>query len=164
MTKMAILNLENNEEWMKIGGRLLVPVHDELVVEVPFDNLEEGETLLAELMIEAADFLPFPMKCDVETTYRWYGLEAPCPYKRATSIDTQDEEEIKWLQYHLVEMEYLLPVIKDESGEARGNAAYGVNGIRTDEMEKAMLDYMSTRSVSSDEFIDRIEQEVSLGY
>lgn len=164
MTKMAILNLENNEEWKKLGGRLLVPVHDELVAEVPYDNLEEGEKVLAKLMIDAADFLPFSMKCDVETSYRWYGLEAPCPYKKATSIDTQDEEEIKWLQYHLVEMEYLLPVIKDESGEARGNAAYGVNGIRTDEMEKAIFDYMSTRSISSDEFIDRIEQEVSLGY
>ena len=164
MTKMAILNLANSKEWKEIGARLLVCVHDELIAEVPFENRELGEKVLAKLMIDAADFLPFSMKCDVETSYRWYGLEAPCPYKKATSIDTQDEKEIKWLQYHLVEMEYLLPVIKDESGEARGNAAYGVNGIRTDEMEKAIFDYMSTRSISSDEFIDRIEQEVSLGY
>lgn len=164
MTKMAILNLENNEEWKKLGGRLLVPVHDELIAEIPAVNMDRGKELLASLMIEAADFLPFPMKCDVETSYRWYGLEAPCPYPKATSVDTTDKEEIKWLQYHLVEMEYLLPVIKDESGEARGNAAYGVNGIRTDEMEKAILNYMQTRSVSSDDFISRIEREVCLGY
>ena len=164
MTKMAILNLANSKEWKEIGARLLVCVHDELIAEVPFENKELGEKVLAKLMIDAADFLPFSMKCDVETTYRWYGLEAPCPYNKATSIDTKDEEEIKWIQYHLIEMEYLLPIIKDESGEARGNAAYGVNGIRTDEMEKAIFDYMSTRSISSDEFIDRIEQEVSLGY
>lgn len=163
-TKMAILLIANDKRWKEIGARILTPIHDEILVEAPIENREEAAKLLSGLMVEAADYLPFPSKCDVETTYRWYGLEAPCPYKKATSIDTQNEEEIKWIQYHLVEMEYLLPVIKDESGEARGNAAYGVNGIRTDEMEKAIFDYMSTRSVSSDEFIDRIEQEVSLGY
>ena len=163
-TKMAILLIANDKRWKEIGARILTPIHDEILVEAPIENREEAAKLLSGLMVEAADYLPFPSKCDVETTYRWYGLEAPCPYKKATSIDTQDEEEIKWLQYHLVEMEYLLPVIKDESGEARGNAAYGVNGIRTDEMEKSIFDYMSTRSISSNEFINRIEQEVSLGY
>lgn len=35
LTKMAILKLTNNPEWKAIGGRFLIPVHDELIVEVP---------------------------------------------------------------------------------------------------------------------------------
>lgn len=164
MTKMAILNLENDEEWKSIGGRLLVPVHDELVCEVPIENMERGAEILSERMIDAASFLPFGMKCDIETTLRWYGLEYPCPYPKATSLDTNNIEEIKWLQYHLIEMEYLLPVIPDENGEARGNAAKGVSGVRTDEMESAIVDYIGRWKITQDEFIDHIERKVVYGY
>lgn len=163
MTKTAILNVTNSEEMQTIGGHLLVPVHDELLVEVPIVNREKGEELLAKLMCDAADFMPFDMKCDVETTLKWYQLEFPCPYKKATSLDTTDVEEIKWLQYMLIYMEYLLPVIPDESGEARGNAGKGVSGVRTDEMESAIVDYMGRWKVSADEFIDHIERKVVLG-
>ena len=164
LTKLAILTLDNNEEWKRIGGRLLISVHDELIAEVPAEYEDIGKKILSDSMCGAASFMPFPITCDVETTYRWYGLEAPCPYPKATSIDTTNEEEIKWIQYHLIEMEYLLPIIKDKSGEARGNAAKGVNGIRTEEMEHAIFDYIQTRAVTTNDFIDRIEREVTLGY
>lgn len=163
MTKMAILNLENSEEWKAIGGRLLVPVHDELICEVPMQNAEKGAELLAKLMVQAADFLPFPMKCDVEVTNRWYGLEFPCPYTKASSIDTDIEDEIKWIQYMLIEMEYLLPVIPDENGEARGNAAKGVSGKWTDEMKSAIDNYIKRWDISKDQFLDHIEKKVLYG-
>ena len=42
MTKMAMLKISNNDEWKKLGGRLLVPVHDELICEFPIENYKRG--------------------------------------------------------------------------------------------------------------------------
>lgn len=162
VTKMAILNLCNNKRWQEIGGRLLVPVHDELITEVPEQYAEEGAKILSDCMCGAASFMPFPITCDVETSYRWYGMEYPCPYPKPPYWTVCSPDEIKWIQYHLVEMEYKLPVYKDENGEKpRGDAAKGVNGVESHEMKAAIEDYIKSRHISSEEFIDYIEKEVS---
>lgn len=162
LTKMAILNLCNNKRWQEIGGRLLVPVHDELITEVPEQYAEEGAKILSDCMCGAASFMPFPITCDVETSYRWYGMEYPCPYPKPESLKDYNSDEIKWIQYHLVEMEYKLPVYKDENGEKpRGDAAKGVNGVESPEMKADIDDYIKSRHISSEEFIDYIEKEVS---
>lgn len=166
-TKLAILLLENNEEWKNLGGRLLVPVHDELICEVPMDNWKEGGELLSKIMCDAADFLPFPSKCDVTTTLRWYGLEYPCPYKMPESIsdiENMDEDEIKWIQYHLVELEYILPVFKEADGSSpQGDAAVGVNGRYSDDMMISISDYIETRRITELEFVKCICDEVRYG-
>lgn len=159
-TKLAMLVLFNNEDWKRIGGRLLVPVHDELIAEVPMEYAEEGGKILSSCMIQAANFLPFDSKCDVTTTLRWYGLEYPCKYKKPDRIDTQDPEEIKWIQYQLVEMEYILPVIVEGDEKARGDASLGINGKISDDYYKAIDDYIGTRSITKDNFIETIEHEV----
>lgn len=162
LTKMAILNLCNNKRWQEIGGRLLVPVHDELITEVPAQYAEEGAKILSDCMCGAASFMPFPITCDVETSYRWYGMEYPCPYPKPESLTDCNSEVIKWIQYHLVEMEYKLPVYKDENGEKpRGDAAKGVNGVESPEMKADIDDYIKSRHISSEDFIDYIEKEVS---
>lgn len=162
LTKMAILNLCNNKRWQEIGGRLLVPVHDELITEVPEQYAEEGAKILSDCMCGAASFMPFPITCDVETSYRWYGMEYPCPYPKPESLKEYSSDEIKWIQYHLVEMEYKLPVYKDENGEKpRGDAAKGVNGVESPEMKAYIEDYIKSRHISLEEFIDYIEKEVS---
>lgn len=162
LTKMAILNLCNNKRWQEIGGRLLVPVHDELITEVPEQYAEEGAKILSDCMCGAASFMPFPITCDVETSYRWYGMEYPCPYPKPESLTDYNSDEIKWIQYHLVEMEYKLPVYKDENGEKpRGDAAKGVNGVESPEMKSYIEDYIKSRHISSEDFIDYIEKEVS---
>lgn len=165
MTKLAILSLETDERWKALGGRLLVPVHDELVCEVPLDKWEEGGKLLAEIMSSAGKFLPFPIKCDVETSLRWYGLEFPCPYPKPNSLSNLTEDEIKWLQYMVKEMEYDLPVFLDENGDKpRGDAAKGVNGRWTDELEHALNSLKSRYELKDDnEFIDRLERKVIEG-
>lgn len=164
-TKLAILQLENNEEWKAIGGRLLVPVHDELVAEVPLEHWKRGGELLSKSMVDAANFLPFPSKCDVTTTLRWYGLEFPCPYTKPSSLSNLTEDEIKWLQYMVKEMEYDLPVFLDENGDKpRGDAAKGVNGKWTDELEHALNSLKSRYELKDDnEFIDRLERKVIEG-
>lgn len=164
LTKMAILNLCNNKRWREIGGRLLVPVHDELITEVPAQYAEEGAKILSDCMCGAASFMPFPITCDVETSYRWYGMEYPCPYPKPESLTDYNSDEIKWIQYHLVEMEYKLPVYKDENGEKpRGDAAKGVNGVESLEMKAAIEDYIKSRHISSEKFIDTIAKEVDMG-
>ena len=158
-----MLRLNNNKRWHEIGGRLIIQVHDELIAEVPIEHWKEGGELLSECMKDAASYLPFPSKCDVTTTIRWNGLEFPCPYTKPVSVAPDQElteDEIKWLQYHLAEMEYSLPVLDKE---ARGDAARGVNGQITEEMTKALNNYMSTYGVSRDTILDHIENQVIYG-
>lgn len=165
-TKMALLLIANDTEWRRIGGRILIPVHDEIIAEVPEEYAEEGAKILSGLMCKAADFLPYPSKCDVETTYRWYGLAYPCKYPEPAvyDLDSMSPEEIQWIQYHLVESEYLLPVYKDANGEKpRGDAAKGVNGRISDEMIAAVKAYCNRYSITEQEFIPHIKTTVEKG-
>ena len=164
LTKMAILRLENNEDWKRIGGRLLTSVHDELICEAPIEHAEEASKILSDCMCGAADFLPFPINCDVETTFRWYGLDYICNHKKPSDVHTDDPDEIMWIQYHLIESEYILPVFNDENGDKpRGDAAKGVNGKRSPEMEDAIKDYIRRYRIDESRFIDFIEEFVSTG-
>lgn len=164
-TKLALLRLESNERWKAIGGRLLVPVHDELIAEVPIEHWKEGGEILSKMMVDAADFLPFSSKCDVTTTLRWYGLEYPCPYTKPSTLDTVEPDEVKWLQYCLCELEYVLPVFKDENGDKpRGDAALGVNGLVSPEYDAAIASYRSKYNLTTDaQFLDHIEHKVFQG-
>lgn len=163
-TKLAILRLHANLEWHRLGGRLLVPVHDELIAEIPIQNYERGEELLSSMMIEAADFLPFPTKCDVTTSIRWYGLEYPCKYPQPKSLDNISEDEIKWLQYHLIELEYILPIYKEPDGSTpRGDAGKGINGIWSDDLQNAIDDYKKYYNLTDKNFIEVISKHVVEG-
>lgn len=164
-TKLAMLKLESNEEWKKLGGRLLVPVHDELIAEVPMENYIRGGELLSQMMCDAASFLPFPSKCDVTTTFRWYGLEYPCPHKMPSSLENMEEDEIRWLQWHLHEMEYDLPIFNEADGSKPiGNAALGVSGLESDQMWSAVRDYKDRYRLSTDEdFIEHLHRKVYEG-
>lgn len=165
MTKIALLNLANSEEFRKIGARILVPVHDEILVEVPEENAEIGAKLLAELMSKAGDFLPFTISCDVEVSYRWYGMEYPCPYKEPMnvpeSLKDMTEDEVKWIQYHLVECEVELPILKDSEGNKPvGDAAHGVNGVVTPELLSAIDAYITDYQLQRVDFISHIKNRV----
>ena len=63
-------------------------------------------------MVAAGDFLPFKLSCDVETTFRWYGLAVDdiLSYDKPTSLDYTNltESNICWLQCMILENEYLL--------------------------------------------------------
>lgn len=169
-TKMAMLRLENDPDWKRIGGRLLIPVHDELLAEVPMVYWKEGGEILSRCMVEAASFLPFPSKCDVEYSLRWYGLSYPCPYKKPDFLDindlsSQDTESIKWLQYMLYECEYELPKHKEELGDNfRGDAAKGVDGLYDPKLKEYIEDYIDAFQLNSgDSFVDHIENYVMSG-
>lgn len=167
LTKMAILRLINDPRWKSFGGRLLVPVHDELIAEVPLEYAEEAGNVLIDCMCEAGNFLPFDISCDLETTERWYGLslESITKHAKPETFDNLSEDNIKWIQSHLCEMEYVLPVFNDEDGnKPRGDAAHGVSGRWSDEMDRSISDYCSRYHVSRDKFFDNIELRVQRGY
>ena len=164
-TKMAMISLYHSEEWKKIGGRLLIPVHDELIAEVPEEYKDEGGRILSETMVAAANFLPFPSKCDVEMCIHWYGLAYPCEYDKPSSLDNMSDSNIKWIQYMLYECEYKLPTHKEEFGENfRGDIAKGVDGIYSDEVKSYIEDYKQKYHISEDlSFINHIENHVYSG-
>lgn len=136
----------------------------ELIAEVPMEAWQEGGEILSGDMCDAASFLPFPSKCDVTTTLRWYGEEFPCKYPKASSMNTENPEEVKWIQYHLREMEYLLPVFNEPDGsKPKGDPAHGINGIITDEYNQCILNFIESRKITCDDFVDFIEAETLYG-
>lgn len=164
LTKIAMLKVFNNKEWQELGARVLLPVHDEIIAEVPIRNAKRAGELLGSLMSEAGSFLPFTISCDVTTTYKWYGLEYPCSYPKPTAfnLDDMSEDDIKWIQYHLFECEYSLPVYNDKDGKKPiGDASLGINGTRSSEFDTAITDYMNRYHISKEEFLDHIEAKVT---
>ena len=74
LTKLALIDLYNNDTLRQLGFKLLIPVHDEIIAECPEENAKECSRLLAEVMSHAAEkILGLPFKCDVEITHAWYG-------------------------------------------------------------------------------------------
>lgn len=167
LTKIAMLKVDNNPEWQALGAVVLLQVHDELIAEAPIRNAKRAGELLGQLMSEAGSFLPFTISCDVATTYKWYGLDYPCPYTRPelsedTVIGELTPDEIKWIQYHLFECEYTLPVYKDKDGKKpMGDAASGINGIWSEESAAAMTDYMQKYNLDITQFVDNIFHRVN---
>lgn len=165
LTKIAMLKVFNNPEWNALGGRVILQVHDELIAEIPIYNWKRGGELLSSLMSEAGSFLPFPINCDVTTTLRWYGLSYPCIYTKPEPTDVIDEtlspDKISWIQYHLFELEYLLPTFPNSDGsKLEGDAAVGVNGIWSQELSDHIQNYLNRYNICMSEFIDHIEGKV----
>ena len=74
MIKLACINILNNDEMNKLGFRLLMTVHDEIIGQAPISNAKRAGELLSEIMIKTSlERISVPMKCDVEITNRWTG-------------------------------------------------------------------------------------------
>lgn len=73
MSKLAMINVYNNEELRSLGFRLLIAVHDELIGECPKENKERCKELLSSIMINSAKpEVVVPMKCDADDFTAWY--------------------------------------------------------------------------------------------
>ena len=73
LTKLAMLEVANDERLKELGFKLLLPVHDELIGECPEENAKEVAERFSYLMVAAAKDLCVPSKCDVEISHAWYG-------------------------------------------------------------------------------------------
>lgn len=165
LTKMAMIQVETDPIWSELQGQVLIPVHDELIGEVPIENALAAGDRLSQDMCDAASFMPFSIKCDVTTSYRWSGIEYPCAHPRPESLQGMTEEEIKWVQYHIYDIGYYLPIFKLPNGDKpRGEEALGVNGRDTEEFRGFIADYMSRYNLHTDqEFLWHIEHFVCTG-
>ena len=73
MSKKAMINIANNEELNRLGFKMLLAVHDEIIGECPKENGEKAAELLCEVMKKSA--LPeveVPFKCDPTIEPCWY--------------------------------------------------------------------------------------------
>lgn len=75
LTKLAQIELYNNEELRKLGFRMLIPVHDEIIAECPIKNAKRCAELMSYCMIHAGKDLCVPLKCDTELFKSWYGKD-----------------------------------------------------------------------------------------
>ena len=76
LTKKAMVAIFNDEEMKKLGFKLLIPVHDELLGECPAENAERVSQRLSELMIGATKpEINIKFKCDPYVAKRWYADE-----------------------------------------------------------------------------------------
>ena len=73
MTKMAMVRLHNDERLKKLGFKLLIGVHDELIGECPIENAEQVAKLLTDDMKEVGEQATgIPFKCDADLSFNWY--------------------------------------------------------------------------------------------
>lgn len=73
LTKLAAIEIYNNQRLKELGFKLLVPVHDEFIAECPRENAKECAELFSKCMSDAARDMNIPISTDVEITERWYG-------------------------------------------------------------------------------------------
>ena len=89
LTKKAQIELFNNEELKKLGFRMLIPVHDEIIAECPIKNAKRCAELMSYCMIHAGKDLCVPLKCDTELFKSWYGKDLD----EDEIVDEEDEDE-----------------------------------------------------------------------
>lgn len=74
MTKIAMNKIFRDEELNRLGYKLIIPVHDEVLGVCPKENAKAVAKRLEYIMIHVVDgFFAIPMKTDIEVTERWYG-------------------------------------------------------------------------------------------
>lgn len=69
--KLAMVNVYNELKKRKLKSKLILQVHDELIVETHKEEVEEVKALLKDLM-ENAIALNVPLKVDMEIGDSWY--------------------------------------------------------------------------------------------
>ncbi len=74
MSKLAMIKLYNDERLRELGFKMLIPIHDEFIIECPKENAREVRERFSYIMAHCADDkFTIPMKCDVTVMERWYG-------------------------------------------------------------------------------------------
>ena len=95
MSKKAMTLIYHDEEMNRLGFKLLIMVHDELIGECPIENMEATKERLAYLMgIAGKPICNIPMKCDAVEFSNWYideyHKDIKKKYKKLISENTID--------------------------------------------------------------------------
>ncbi|MFC1862304.1 DNA polymerase, partial [Chloroflexota bacterium] len=68
--KVAMINLYREMGKRQLKSKMLLQVHDELLFEVPEEELEEMRKLVTEIMSTALE-LSVPLKVDINSGNKW---------------------------------------------------------------------------------------------
>ncbi len=72
--KVAMINLYREMDKRRLKSKLLIQVHDELIFEVPQEELDEMKELVPQVMSTALE-LSVPLKVDIKTGNNWGEME-----------------------------------------------------------------------------------------
>ena len=73
LTKLAMIQIHNSPELRDIDAKLVMTIHDEVMLECPALYAEQASEILPRIMIDAAaPYIDVPMKCDPAIESRWY--------------------------------------------------------------------------------------------
>ena len=76
LTKLAMIQIHNSQELKDLDAKLVMTIHDEVMLECPALYAEQASEILPRIMIEAAaPYIDVPMKCDPAIESRWYTSE-----------------------------------------------------------------------------------------
>lgn len=73
LTKLAMINIDNDEELNRLGFKLLITIHDEVLGECPKENADLVAKRLCQVMIDSAKpYMEVPMSVDAYIVSHWY--------------------------------------------------------------------------------------------
>ena len=73
LTKLAMIQIHNSQELKDIDAKLVMTIHDEVMLECPALYADQASEILPRIMIDAAaPYIDVPMKCDPAVESRWY--------------------------------------------------------------------------------------------
>lgn len=76
LTKLAMIQIHNSQELKELNAKLVMTIHDEVMLECPALYAELASEILPRIMIDAAaPYIDVPMKCDPAIESRWYCSE-----------------------------------------------------------------------------------------
>jgi hypothetical protein len=68
-----MIQIHNSPELKEIDAKLVMTIHDEVMLECPALYAEQASEILPRIMIDAAaPYIDVPMKCDPAVESRWY--------------------------------------------------------------------------------------------
>lgn len=72
--KLAMIAIYNDPQYKALDCHMVITVHDELIMEVPVENVKAGADLLVSTMKRVGHgLIDLPMSVDAEVTDYWYG-------------------------------------------------------------------------------------------
>ena len=74
LIKLAMIKVERELKEKGLKAELILQVHDELILEVPPEEMEQVRKLVKAEMMEAME-LAVPLEVDVKTGANWYDVE-----------------------------------------------------------------------------------------
>lgn len=76
MSKLAMISVNTDDDIKLLKGQVIIPVHDELILQTPLRNARVVKELFRYDMEHAAeDRLTIPIKTDITVSSKWYGKE-----------------------------------------------------------------------------------------